>query len=464
MPEQYAAPFRPLPCQIAPWQDKSSILLLTGSAGGGKSRLAAEKLHAFCQKYPGSTALVLRKARESLTNSTVAFLVNVVMANCPFVSHVITQSQFRYSNGSVLIYAGMYDDAQRQQVRSIGQTGGIDIAWMEEATAFSEDDFNEVLARLRGTAADWRQMILTTNPDAPQHWINKRLILGSEAHVYFSSAADNTYNPADYIARLNAMSGVLGDRLARGQWVVATGAVYEDWDPQVHIVNRFPIPSDWRRIRAADFGFTNPFVVQWWAIDNDGRMYLYRELYAPGRIVEDWAALIKEYSAGERIEATVCDHDAEDRATLTRHGISTIAARKDISLGIQAVSARLRKPANLFIMRDASVMPDATLAERKLPQSTAEEFGGYAWPSATDGKAVRETPVKVNDHGLDALRYACMYVDRGQPRAPVPGHDRLAAIEQPVNHIELVRTATGVRFGTRPRVSRNRAHALTFGK
>jgi glutaryl-CoA dehydrogenase len=47
---------------------------------------------------------------------------------------------------------------------------------MEEANRFTEDDFNEILARLRGTAAPWRQVMLTTNPGAPTHWIKRRLI------------------------------------------------------------------------------------------------------------------------------------------------------------------------------------------------------------------------------------------------------------------------------------------------
>jgi uncharacterized membrane protein len=48
-------------------------------------------------------------------------------------------------------------------------------------------------------------------------------------------------------------------------------------------------------------------------------------------------------SQGEAIEATVADHDAEDRATLERYGVYTQPATKDVSPGIQAVQARLRR-------------------------------------------------------------------------------------------------------------------------
>jgi hypothetical protein len=58
------APYQPLPWQVAPLDDKASVLLLTGSAGGGKSKTAAEKINAYCWMYPNSTWLMMRKARE----------------------------------------------------------------------------------------------------------------------------------------------------------------------------------------------------------------------------------------------------------------------------------------------------------------------------------------------------------------------------------------------------------------
>ena len=73
------APYRPLPWQVAPFYDKSPVLLLTGAAGGGKSRVAAEKIHAYCQHYPGSTWLIMRKAREWTGKSIVPFMWKSVM-------------------------------------------------------------------------------------------------------------------------------------------------------------------------------------------------------------------------------------------------------------------------------------------------------------------------------------------------------------------------------------------------
>lgn len=418
--------YRPLPWQTAPWKNKSSVLLLTGSAGGGKSRLAAEKVHGFLKKYSGATGLMLRKHRNSMSNSTVLFMERTVIGADPTVRHVGSKYRFEYANGSVLAYGGMADDEQREQIRSIGAAGGVDIIWMEEANRFSEDDYNEALGRLRGTVAGWRQIILTTNPDAPTHWIKQRLIDSGQAAVYYSRAVDNPHNPAEYLDTLQSLTGTLGKRLAMGLWVQAEGAVYDNFDDSAHVVAPFAVPADWRRIRVVDFGYTNPFVCLWIAIDPEGRMYLYREIYMTRRTVDQHVEQIKALSVmcnergetvPERIEATICDHDAEDRATLAAHGIYNQPAIKDVSRGIQKVSQRLSKAGDgkprLYVMRGALVETDVSLKAQGKPTSTLEEMPGYAWAKTSDGKPAKEEPLKVNDHGMDALRYGVMYEDGG---------------------------------------------------
>ena len=205
-------------------------MLLSGSAGGGKSRLAAEKVHSYCLKYPGSSAAVLRKVRAVMANSTLLFLKRQVIGNDPRVKHKQSDFRFEYDNGSILMYGGMKDDDQRERIRSAGQDGGLDIVWMEEAIEFEEEDYNEVTARMRGRAADWSQIILTTNPDAPGHWINVRLIQGNEASVHYSGAIDNKYNPEDYVKKtLEKLTGVQYRRLALGEWTVGSGVVIDTW-------------------------------------------------------------------------------------------------------------------------------------------------------------------------------------------------------------------------------------------
>ena len=57
---------------------------------------------------------------------------------------------------------------------------------------------------------------------------------------------------------------------------------------------------------------------------------------------------------------------------------------------------------------------DPALDEAKKPCCTAEEIVEYVWdPSQAPSLAgqPKETPLKRNDHGLDALRYVVAHVD-----------------------------------------------------
>ena len=174
---RYLNTFVPLPWQLKAMRDTSPVVLLTGSQGGGKSRTAAEKIHAFCLRYPGAQALVMRKVRDNVTASSMRMLEKKVIGDDPRVNFLRKDLRADYLNGSTIYFAGMHGEKQREAIRSIGE-GSIDIAWMEEAHEFEEDDYEELLGRMRGAIAPWNQIILSTNPDAPVHWINRRLILG----------------------------------------------------------------------------------------------------------------------------------------------------------------------------------------------------------------------------------------------------------------------------------------------
>ncbi len=410
------APYKALDWQTAPFRDKSPVLLLTGSAGGGKSKLAAEKLHAFCLKYPGATAMMLRKTRESMTNSTVLFFERKIVGKDPSVKHRAQLHRFEYANGSILAYGGMKDDEQREQVRGVGQDGGIDICWMEEATQFTEQDFNELTARMRGKAANWRQLLLTTNPANPSHWIYKRLIQQGEAQTYYSAASDNAYNPSDYLATLDRLTGVLRDRLRDGKWVQAEGAVYPMWNPEIHLRDPFFVPSNWRVIVGVDWGFTNPGVLGVWAIDHDDRMYLVREHYYTQRAIAEWVHLAQDIQIRYRPEAFVCDPSEPMFISMFQQaGLNAVGAMNDVVPGIQAVTERLKVAGDglprLFIVRGALVETDPTLEQRKLPTCLLEEIDGYVWQKVSENKAQKEQPLKMNDHAADACRYVCAYLD-----------------------------------------------------
>ena len=305
-----------------------------------------------------------------------------------------------------------------------------DIVYCQEAIEFSEEDWERLTTRLRNNKMPYQQIIADTNPSSPSHWLKKRCD-NNKTKMLESRHTDNpmlwdedkndwTEFGRKYIKTLDDLTGARKQRLRYGRWVQAEGVVWEKWDASIHVIRRFDIPRDWRRFRCIDFGYTNPFICQWWAVDPDVRMYLYREYVKTKMIVEEHAKVIKQLSEGDPpIEANVCDHDAEDRATLEKHlGQNTVAARKDVVTGIQLVESRLMTHGDgrprLFVFDDALVDRDPDMDESKKPIGFVEEVDSYVWKvsgSATTVNPIKEEPLKINDHSCDTTRYMAMHLE-----------------------------------------------------
>jgi phage terminase large subunit len=311
-----------------------------------------------------------------------------------------------------------------------------DLIFVQEATDVTQDDWEKMDSRLRNGRVSFQQLLADCNPQQPSHWLKRQCDDGSVKMLYSRHEDNPRYFRPDgsmtpqgeaYIARLDALTGVRKLRLRHGQWAAAEGIIYEEWRPEVHVVDRTVLPLDWPRYWAVDFGYTNPFVWQMWAVDPDGRAYLEREIYRTKRLVEDHAKDILHVVVGEagrwkypKPSAIICDHDAEDRATLERHlGMSTIAANKNVSEGIQAFQARVRVAGDglprVFVLRDSLVERDEELKQAGAPTCFAEEIEGYVWkpkPSTSIvPKPEPDEPLKKDDHAMDCARYLGAHLD-----------------------------------------------------
>lgn len=397
-------------------------VVLSGPAGTGKTRACLEKLHLAMCRHPGARGLIVRKRHTDLTATALMTFHERVLHLLDGVTFyggsAREPAQFRYPNGSRVLVGGL-DKATKIM------SGEYDMVFVNEATELAENDWEALTTRLRHWVMPYQQLLGDCNPDAPGHWLKQRadagkLIMLESRHEdnpeLFDENGVLTEKGALYMAKLDALTGVRYQRLRKGIWAAAEGLVYDGWDPAVHLVDPVEVSVDWPRYLAVDFGYTNPFVCQWWAEDPDGRLYRYREIYQTKRLVEDHAKEIRRYLEREpRPRAIICDHDAEDRATLERHlGMRTVGANKAVSPGIQAVASRLKlagdgKP-RLFLLRGALIARDPDLVDAKLPTCTEEEIDGYVWAD----RRTKEEPVKENDHGCDALRYLVAHRDMPQ--------------------------------------------------
>ena len=405
--------------QEKPWNDKSLIVVISGSAGGGKSHICAQKIVSYLERYPNTFGLLLRKTRQSLTSSTILYLEENIIPNWEALGykdcgHEKTNSRFKFPNGSYLAYAGLGTREERTRLRSIGKTGGVSIIWIEEATELTEEDFNEAIARLRDKYAPFLQVILSTNPDHAEHWIKKKLIDTKKCSLHLSSRFDNPHNHEQYSEMLENLTGVQYLRLVKGQWVSAEGVIFSEYDPTKNLTDSYDLPKEGRRIVGIDFGVENPTAVQWWWIHpstNDA--YMYREFYKTHADLEgEVCDLLLKYDEEEDIEVYIADHNAAERKTLAKRGIATLKAKKDILYGIGIVNRKF-KEGKIKIMADALVEEDQKINIGK-PRCWVQELGSYVWskPSAT-GRDRKDVPVDENNHGCDVSRYVHAYLERG---------------------------------------------------
>lgn len=414
--------FQPFGAARDIWYCKDHELILSGPAETGKTFSCLQLLNFLLWKYPGSQAVMVRKQYSDMPGSCIATWEKKVLKDTlsdqgPIIKYGGEKPQFyTYPHGSRLWVAGL--DKPGKVLSS-----ERDFIYVNQAEELTLEDWETLTTRATGRAgnAPYAQVFADCNPGSRQHWILDRS-RQNKLTLMHSRHEDNPtlYDPATGLLTaqgqltmgvLDSLTGVRYSRLRKGLWVSSEGLIYSEYyDPAVHLIDPFEIPDSWPRYRVIDFGLVHPFVCCWFATDEDGRLYLYRQMYMTGRTVTTHAKQILTLTNGERITDTICDHDAEDRLTLKENGIPNIAAKKDVLSGINKVQERLKKQLDnrprLFIFKNSLVEIDRTLEMDHKPYSVEQEFDSYIWANTA-----KEQPVKEYDHGLDAVRYMVAHLD-----------------------------------------------------
>lgn len=416
------------------WYSREHEVMLSGPYETGKTYGALQRLNALCLKYPGINVLMARKQYSSLLTSAMTTYFRKVLPYppghdlCPvFVFGGGRPEWVRYTNGSTIVTAGL--DVPEKVL-----SAEYDFIYVPQAEELSLHDWEQLVSRATGRAGNspYSQVMGDCNPGPPTSWILGRQSLKifhtthKDNPTLWDHEADNwTPQGQRTMKILQSMTGLRYKRGYLGLWAGAEGQVYEQFDESVHVIDPFPIPRHWRRYRTIDFGYTHPFTCQWWAEDEDGRLYMYREIYMTRRLItehidgKDGHPGIIALSAGEKYEATICDHDSGDRAMLERSGVGrTEKASKAIKQGIELAQNRLRvqpdgKP-RVFFFRGVLVEEDEDLVLNYRPKCLVDEFAGYVWRQIDGQKEVTprdEIPVRTDDHGLDCFRYIVMHLD-----------------------------------------------------
>lgn len=433
-------------------------VLLSGAFGTGKTLVGCEKGYRFNQMYPGNRGLIVRKTFTDVKSTTVSqTLLEDVIPPSHIVDHNQSEHVIEHYTGektpdgepvtSEIFYHGLDSGRKTGDDDLPRKIGGMEFGWIfvDEASELSKGEWTQLMGRLRFDGrrvgdyeykVPFRQIFAATNPEHPGHWMYQWFFEDNRGTYFTLRMDDNPYLAEDYVRdNKENYSGVYYDRYILGKWVGAEGLIYDEWDADVHHPEPSELPGNWevhrteeysdgvayfaeppenwRVFRSIDFGYRNPFVCQWWALGPDDEAVLFRELYKTETLVEDIAREIKRLDPQNHIvDQSFADWDAEDRATLQRHGVDVTPAKKSVSPGIQDVKARLCKdergiPA-LYIMQGARVHEvDRKLDEDNDPIKTVAEVTGYEWNDSDE----EDRPKKEDDHGMDAMRYFIHTVD-----------------------------------------------------
>ena len=297
-------------------------VLYGGAAGGGKSYGQLIDALLFALRYPGSRQLILRRTFPELEKS----LIRVARGLYPIEIFTYNASSHtgRFKNGSILDFGHLATDGDVYQY----QSAEYDVIRFDELTHFTEDQYTYMISRVRGANGYPKHIKSSTNPGGVGHtWVKERFIDPAPPNTSFAGKDgssriflpakidDNIFlvaNDPDYKKRLLSLGEDDQKALLRGEWDIFTGQFFREFSREIHTCDPFPLPQDWRRYRALDYGFDR-LACLWIAVSPERRIYVYREICESELTVSVAAEKIRE-NTNEDIYATLAPVDLWSRS------------------------------------------------------------------------------------------------------------------------------------------------------
>ena len=284
-------------------------VLYGGAAGGGKSyamlvdplRYAHKKAHR---------ALILRRSmpelREMIDKSRELY-----PQAFPGAKFKEVEKLWNFPSGAQVHFGFLERDADvyRYQGQAYSWIGFDEITHLP--TEFS---WNYLASRLRTTDPEIQTYLrCTANPGGVgSHWVKKRYIEPQEHNKSFegkdgltrkfipAKLSDNPYLDADgvYEQMLKSLPPTQRQQLLEGNWDVAEGAAFTEFEPLKHVITPFALPVHWERVKGIDYGYASESCCLWGIMDmNDGTLIIYRELYKKGLTGEELGSIITDMEA-----------------------------------------------------------------------------------------------------------------------------------------------------------------------
>ena len=435
-------------------------VLYGGAAGGGKSfALLADPLR-YCHN-PNHRGLLLRRTLDELTE-LIDKSRQLYPKAFPGAKFRESKSTWHFPSGATIWFT--YLDKDKDVTRFQGQA--FNWIGIDEITQYPTPYVWDYLrSRLRSTDSELQQhlyMRCTANPGGVGGWWVKKMYIDgtpeNKAYPAFdldtgkpfvwphnhekagqplfyrkfvpARLTDNPHLMADgqYESMLRSLPEVERKRLLEGDWDVAEGAAFPEFSRTKHVVEPYEMPTNWPRIRMADYGYAAPSCVLWGAIDWDNNIWIYRELYEKHLTAEQLADRILE---AEQLDP-VPHYTVLDSSCWNKTGFGPSIAEVMMRSGVRwTPSDRNRIQGKMEIHRRLADNPytkEPRLRFFSTCQHIIKQVAGIPL-SKTNSEDV---DTKAEDHAYDALRYGMMTRMSGYASI----HQQLNSIKNHVHQVQ----------------------------
>lgn len=375
------------------------INIADGAVRSGKTHAALDAFARMCIHGPPGDFAVFGKTERTVKRN----VIRPLKALMPGAVRYVQGSGELYVFGRVCHVIGAHNVEAEEKVRGLTLAGG----YMNEVTLYPKEVFDQTIARMLSVSG--ARLLGDCNPDSPYHWLNTEYLLAGHPKDYLKRWRFGVYdNPILEPARVEMLKALYGPgtlfyrRNIDGEWVAAEGAVYQQWDERIHVVDAMPgLPS--QVIIGIDHGTSNATV-----------------FLALGKVGGVWYVFDEYYHSGrDQGQKTNGGYGVDFLRFLERIGFAPWSVEVDPSAAafkveLRKLGVRRIRDADNSVVDGIEVVSTAltagTLKVLKKCEGLRSEFPSYVWDPKKQ-KLGEDAPMKgegIKDHALDALRYGCM--------------------------------------------------------